>query len=82
MKPFYNKILQNIGFKMLETNLFVILFYSRKIHVIQRDFEVLALVVYVGHRRTCDVTLFCVIRCFCVYSGAFAKHCGIRGTSI
>ena len=49
---------------MLETNIFVILFYSREIHVMQRDFEVLALVVYVGHRRTCDVTLFCVIRCF------------------
>ena len=62
---------------MLETNIFVILFYSREIHVMQRDFEIFALVVYVDHRWTCDVTLFCVIRCFSVYSGAFAKHCWI-----
>ena len=37
---------------MLETNIFVILFYSREIHVMQRDFEILALVVYVEHRRS------------------------------
>ena len=42
---FYNKILQNIGFKMLETNIFVFLFYSCEIHVMQRDFQTLTLFV-------------------------------------
>ena len=46
---------------MLETNIFVFLFYSREIHVMQRDFEILALVLCVDHRWTCHVTLFCVV---------------------
>ena len=48
--------------KMLETNIFIFLFYSHEIHVMQQDFEILTLIVYVDHRWTCDVTLFCIIR--------------------
>ena len=53
---------------MLETNIFVILFYSREIHVMQRDFEILALVVYGEHRRSvtflCNTEFFGVLRCY------------------
>ena len=37
---------------MLESNTFVVLFYSREIHIMQQDLETLALVVYGEHRRS------------------------------
>ena len=48
----------------------------------QRNFEILAIVVHVDHWWMCDVTLFCVMRCSSVYSGALTKQCGIRFESI
>ena len=67
---------------MLETNIFVLSSYPGAIHIIQRDFEILTLFVYVDHWLECDVTLFCVMGCCSVYSGAFTKHCEIRLKSI